>query len=189
MRNYLYIPLGGNRKDKPWKVYINLWIVFLAVGFWHGANWTFILFGIWHGLWIALERLFLGHYLAKIPKAVAILWTFLLFVLGCVFFKAPNVGTAWAFFQEMFKFQIAKTPWEDLNLYLGSKFWFMMAIAALFSFVAAIPIIGKWQDKGFTLPEKGWQTVGLSVLALILLVLSISEIATMGFRPFIYYMF
>ncbi len=189
MRNYLYIPLGGNREAKPWRTYLNLWIVFFAVGFWHGAGWTFILFGIWHGTWVVLERMFLLNRLEKLPKAITIPWTFFLFVLGCVFFKAPNVGTAWAFFKEMFKFQIAKTPWEDLNLYLGNKFWFMLAIAAVFSFLAAIPAIGKWQDKGFSLPEKGWQTVSLSVIALILLVLSISEIATMGFRPFIYYMF
>ncbi len=189
MRNYLYIPLGGNRTDKPWRVYVNLWIVFLAVGFWHGAAWTFILFGIWHGFWIALERLFLLRYLEKLPKFVTIPWTFFLFVLGCVFFKASNVSTAWAFLQEMFKFQIAKTPWENLNLFMGNKFWFMMAFAAFISFVAAIPTVGKWQDKGFELPEKGWKTVAWSGVAVLLLVVCISEIATMGFRPFIYYMF
>jgi alginate O-acetyltransferase complex protein AlgI len=59
MRNYLYIPLGGNKVNSYSRMYFNLWLVFIASGFWHGAAWTFIFWGIYHGLWLILERAFL----------------------------------------------------------------------------------------------------------------------------------
>lgn len=189
MRAYLYVPLGGSRTDKPWRVHVNLWIVFLCTGLWHGAAWTFVFFGVWHGLWLTLERLFLLRLLHRLPKLVSTLWTFFLFVLGCVLFNARDLATAGRFFREMFAFEIARKPWEDLHLALGNKFWFMMALAAAISFSAIIPAIGRWQERPLDLPEKAWHTVAWSGAAAALLVLSVSEIATMGFRPFIYYMF
>lgn len=189
MRNYLYIPLGGNRNAKPWRMHLNLWLVFLATGLWHGAAWTFVLFGVWHGTWITLERAFLLKYLEKLPKAISASWTFLLFVLGCVFFSTKDLATSGVFFREMFSFQISTTPYRDLHLILGNKFWFMMVFAVLISFSAIIPKMAKWQDRSFELPTKGWQTIAWTGFALILLTFSISEIATMGFRPFIYFTF
>lgn len=189
MRNYLYIPLGGNRSGKPWRTYRNLLIVFLASGLWHGAAWTFVAFGLWHGLWIALERLFLKRYLDRVPRLLGAIWTFGLFVIGCVFFTAKDMATAMTFLKEMASFQIAKTPWEDLNMVLGNKFWFMLVLAAGISLSALVPRIGRWQEQPFELPAKAWQTAAWTGVALVLLVLSISEIATMGFRPFIYYTF
>jgi alginate O-acetyltransferase complex protein AlgI len=189
MRNYLYIPLGGNRSGKPWLTYRNLVIVFLASGLWHGAAWTFIFFGLWHGFWMALERMFLLRFLEKVPRFLRIGGTFLAFAISCVFFSAKDMATVGAFFKEMVSFQISKTPWEDLHLILGNKFWFMGALAAAISLTAMIPKIGKWQERTFELPEKASHTLAWTAIALILLVLSVSEIATMGFRPFIYYTF
>jgi alginate O-acetyltransferase complex protein AlgI len=168
---------------------VNLWIVFLCTGLWHGAAWTFVFFGVWHGLWLTLERLFLLRLLHRLPKLVSTLWTFFLFVLGCVLFNARDLATAGKFFREMFAFEIARKPWVDLHLALGNKFWFIMALAAAISFSAIIPAIGRWQERPLELPEKAWHTVAWSGAAVTLLVLSVSEIATMGFRPFIYYMF
>src|SRR5690606_26410370 len=59
MREYLYIPLGGNRVNSRRRLYFNLWLVFLASGLWHGASWTFVLWGAYHGLFLVLEKLFL----------------------------------------------------------------------------------------------------------------------------------
>ncbi len=189
MRNYLYIPLGGNRTKQPWRMHVNLWVVFLAVGFWHGAAWTFILFGVWHGIWISLERSFLFRFMGKLPKVLRVGWVYLLWTIGCVLFNAKDLATAGAFYKEMFAFQVSKTPYADLHLAMGNKFWFMMALSALICFSAAVPKIGKWQERTFELPDKAWQTMAWTGLAMILLMLSISEIATMGFRPFIYFTF
>jgi alginate O-acetyltransferase complex protein AlgI len=187
-RSYVFLPLR-RIAIRPWMLYVNLWIVFLLTGLWHGAAWTFIFFGVWHGTWLTLERLFLLRWMEKLPRMACIGWTFFIHVLGCVFFKAADMATAGKFFREMFAFEIAHVPWEQLGLFMGTKFWFMMVVGALFAFSGVVLKWRAWQDRGFLLPQRNWQTVAWSAVALVLMVLSVSEIATMGFRPFIYYMF
>jgi len=86
MREYLYIPLGGNRV--PWyRVYLNLWIVFLLCGLWHGANWTFVAWGAYHGLFLSLDKLFSRWTAWRLPRVLAVPLTFLLVTVGWVFFR------------------------------------------------------------------------------------------------------
>ena len=66
-RDYVYIPLGGNRVS-PWKQYRNLGIVWMLTGLWHGASWTFVAWGVYYGIWIMLEKAFLGKMLERIPQ-------------------------------------------------------------------------------------------------------------------------
>ncbi|MHC4178781.1 MAG: MBOAT family O-acyltransferase [Planctomycetota bacterium] len=90
MREYLYIPLGGNRV-RPYRMYLNLWIVFLLSGLWHGANWTFVAWGAYHGLFLSLEKLFSGWTARglprRLPRLAAVPLTFLLITVGWVFFR------------------------------------------------------------------------------------------------------
>ncbi len=67
-RDYLYIPLGGSRRS-PARVYLNLTIVFFLCGLWHGASWTFVIWGLLHGLFLVLERLGLGRWLSRRARA------------------------------------------------------------------------------------------------------------------------
>lgn len=103
-RDYVYIPLGGNR-DGAVKTYRNLIIIFLLTGIWHGANWTFIIWGIFHGLCLVIERLTgLGR---RSPRSLAetVLrraLTMLLVVIGWVFFRAENMTQAWTMLRAMF---------------------------------------------------------------------------------------
>jgi alginate O-acetyltransferase complex protein AlgI len=94
-RDYLYIPLGGSRAG-PGRTYLNLWIVFLLVGFWHGANWTFVVWGAYHGALLASERLF-----GQRPVDPAVAWAplrraviLLAVMVGWVVFRAPDIGAA-----------------------------------------------------------------------------------------------
>ncbi len=97
-KDYLYIPLGGNRVDKKWKYYRNILIVFLVSGFWHGANWTFLIWGFLHGFYQIAERVFsdmmnkvkLSKNI-KIPTEIKTIFTFALVLLGWVFFRANNI--------------------------------------------------------------------------------------------------
>ncbi len=91
-RDYLYIPLGGNRAG-PARTYRNLWIVFLATGLWHGAAWTFVLWGAWHGAVLTLERAGLGRRLAARP-ALGLVWTLAAVALGWVLFRADDLAHA-----------------------------------------------------------------------------------------------
>lgn len=92
-RDYLYIPLGGNRKGTM-KTYRNLLIVFFLTGMWHGAGWTFIIWGLFHGLFQILERLLLGKALAKTKPIVGGIYTFLVVYFGWIFFWAETFGQA-----------------------------------------------------------------------------------------------
>ena len=84
-RSYVYIPLGGNRKGK-YKTLRNLLIVWGLTGLWHGASWNFILWGLYFGIIIIAEKLFLGKYLEKLNPIISIIYTFVLVVLGWVLF-------------------------------------------------------------------------------------------------------
>lgn len=92
-RDYVYIPLGGNRHGAA-RTYLNLWIVFLLTGFWHGAAWTFVLWGALHGTLLTLERAGLGTLLARLPTAIGIGYTLLAVMAGWVLFRADGLGAA-----------------------------------------------------------------------------------------------
>ena len=100
-REYVYIPLGGNRKGLP-KTLRNLIIVWGLTGLWHGASWNFVLWGLYFGVLIIIERLGWGKILEKLPKAVSMLYTFLLVVFGWVLFDTDTLGDAGRFIAAMF---------------------------------------------------------------------------------------
>lgn len=99
-RDYLYIPLGGNRGG-PLRTYANLALVFLLCGLWHGAAWTFIVWGGWHGLLLIAERAGLGRQLARLPAALAQAYTMLGVMLGWVFFRATDLPQALQYLHAM----------------------------------------------------------------------------------------
>lgn len=92
LRECIYFPLGGSKKGAA-RTYLNILIVFLVSGFWHGAGWTFIVWGLLHGLAQVVERL-LGKRLEKIPAAVRWCLTFVFINLAWVFFRAPDMASA-----------------------------------------------------------------------------------------------
>jgi len=93
-RDYVYIPLGGNRGGK-WRTIANLLVVFLLTGLWHGAAWTFVLWGLFHGMILLAERLWLGRWLKAAPPAVCSCYT-LLAALAHYFRTAERFHTATA---------------------------------------------------------------------------------------------
>ena len=89
LRDYLYIPLGGNRKG-PLRTYVNLFLTMLLGGLWHGASWMFLLWGAYHGTWLAAERMMGRRGFAwRLPRAAQTAWTFLLVMFGWLLFRAP----------------------------------------------------------------------------------------------------
>lgn len=101
-KEYVYIPLGGNRKGKG-RTYVNLFAVFLLTGLWHGANFTFLFWGIYYGILLIMERSFLGEWLKKNPiKPLNWIYTILLVMIGWVYFRADNILAANAYLGQMF---------------------------------------------------------------------------------------
>lgn len=112
-RDYVYIPLGGNRTS-PLRTYINLSIVFLLCGLWHGAAWTFVIWGAWHGLLLIIERIGLSSLVARLPSIVGQIYTLIAVMIGWVFFRAKDVPHALNYISVMFGASspgFPSTPW------------------------------------------------------------------------------
>jgi len=99
-RDYLYIPLGGNRVS-PWRTYMNLWIVFLLCGLWHGAAVAFIFWGAYHGAVLVLERAFLGDWLKRVPRVFRHVYLPLVVAIGWVPFRTEDMGEAVSYYSAL----------------------------------------------------------------------------------------
>lgn len=102
-RDYVYIPLGGSKASEK-KTYRNLMIVFLLTGFWHGATWSFVFWGVFHGLFIVIERLGFGKLLDRIPAVISRAYTILIVLIGWVFFRIEDFYDALNYVKVMFDF-------------------------------------------------------------------------------------
>lgn len=100
-RSYVYIPLGGNRNGN-FKTYRNLFITWALTGLWHGASWNFILWGLFFGVLIIIERLGFGKILEKLPSAVSMLYTFVMVLFGWVLFDTDTLADAGRYYAAMF---------------------------------------------------------------------------------------
>ena len=183
MRDYLYIPLGGNRVS-PVRLYFNLWLVFLLSGLWHGASWNFVLWGAYHGLFLILDRLFLLKFLQKIGKIPATIFTFFIVVIGWVIFRIENLEGIQVFLKKLFLFDFSSQP------ELVTGFWFFFGIAVLFSFLTSFKF-GQSIDN-FIFKKDIYKIPHhfvFMIVAVVLLILSISSITSSGFNPFIYFRF
>lgn len=183
MRNYLYIPLGGNRVSSKSRLYFNLWFVFLASGLWHGASWSFILWGAFHGLFLVLERGFLLNVYKKIGKLPSTAITFFLVVIGWVFFRIENISDAFIFLKQMFAFNF------NYSVSISKEFIFFFVIALFFAFFSFSAKGQKIQDSVFFGEYNLTKHYSFSLIAVVLLMLSVSSISSFGFNPFIYFRF
>ncbi|MCD6069247.1 MAG: rane bound O-acyl transferase family protein [Bacteroidetes bacterium] len=185
MKNYLYIPLGGNRVNSNFKLYFNLWLVFLASGLWHGAAWTFIFWGVYHGFFLIIERMFLLNVYKKTGKLPAILLTFLFVAIGWVFFRAETFGEAWTFVGKLFS---SKTT--GIHFYPDMKFRVVLCLAVFFSLFVLIPG-GKAIQQKFYFPGEIKPALSLPFIlcGLMLFAISLASISSSSFNPFIYFRF
>lgn len=183
LMDYLYIPLGGNRKGKI-RTYINLWVVFLLCGLWHGAAWTFVLWGIYHGLFIVMDKMFLKKIMSKMGKVLPIVLTFFVVMIGWVIFRASTIGEAIAYIRKLFVF----TPSE--NFYLQNEFVFFSILCVCFAFFSAFPKSRRVMNFVF---NEGYYDlkahICLSILSVLLMILSVSFLFASDFNPFIYFRF
>ena len=182
MKEYLYIPLGGNRVS-PGRTYLNLAIVFLLSGLWHGAAWTFVLWGLFHGVFLILDRLFMVNVLKKAGRIPAILLTFFVVVLGWVLFRAESLDGAFGYYKALFAFRNGATT------ALTPQFIFFFVLAIVFSFLPMLKLGEKWVDSVFGGTYSKRMAIGLFCVTLVLFFLSVGALAVTDFNPFIYYRF
>lgn len=184
LREYIYIPLGGNRKGK-YRTYVNTMIVYFFSGLWHGANWTFLVWGILHGLACVLE----SHFKDKIDKIhYGLRWiaTFIFINITWVYFRADSIASANKLLSKLFFIDIGSIPQEMLNAFdLPELMWMVrFGLPMLFLFVFIYSIL-LWIVLGTrNLYEKS-QQIQLSALkgillgwVLVLSILSFSRVST-----------
>ena len=184
MRDYLYISLGGNRVKTKARLYFNLCFVFIISGFWHGASWNFVVWGAFHGFFLILDRIFLLKLLERIGKFPSILFTFLVTMIGWVIFRSSDMHQTIFFVKKMFSFDF-KSDFPQLSL----QFWIIIGLALLFSFVTAFKIGNRLESKVYTTHYSLRGFIIMTVICLIMFLLSVGNITSSGFNPFIYFRF
>lgn len=184
MRNYLYIPLGGNRVSKA-RLYFNLWVVFLLSGLWHGASWNFIFWGAWHGFFLVIERLFLLKLTARIGRIPRIMLTLFFVIIGWVFFRVEHMRPAWNYVKAMFGFATG-----EIDLVPTPEFMYTFYVAAFFAFFVIVRRGQNLQNKIYGIPSLQMRGhLAMTVCSLLLFVLSLSYVTGSDFNPFIYFRF
>ncbi len=192
-RDYLYIPLGGNRCSEGRNM-LNLVIVFFLCGLWHGAAWTFIVWGLWHGAFLVLERTRVGKALDAMPRPLRHGYALLVVIFGWVLFRADTFPQAMAFFTNMLGLAHGATG-QPLGRYATQEAVAMLCVAALF----AVPVwpwlkalLGRAVERLPQRAESLLTALGMtleSTLILGLIVLSAAWLAGGTYNPFIYFRF
>ena len=181
LKDYLYIPLGGNRV-RPARMYLNLAIVFVVCGIWHGAGWNFLIWGIWHGLFIVGDKLFLNRWLSKVPKILRVLLTFTVVTIGWIFFRNDLFGDAIFYIGKLFDF-------HHTAAHLTPEFLTVLCIAVFFSFLTLCKAGLKFESICYAPERPEWQHYVSFFCAIALIIASASYLSASGFNPFIYFKF
>ena len=177
-RDYVYIPLGGNRGSK-WMLYRNLFIVWFLTGLWHGASWNFIVWGLFYGFLIAFERAGLGNALTRSPKVVQHLYVILAFMIGWVFFRSETLTYAVDYLKVLFGFGAGFWS-KDVVFYL-QQYWIEFVIAL----IGVTPVMKNLFSKA----NDTFKTMAGPIFCFVILLYCVGSLATSSYNPFIYFRF
>jgi len=202
-RDYLYIPLGGNRAG-PGRTYFNLITVFFLCGLWHGASWNFVVWGLIHGAFLALERGPAGRLIDRAPSVMRHAYVLLIVMCAWVFFRADTLHHATQFLAAMFGHTAAPTDFSALRLHLDRKTMILLVVAAVGATPALSLLSRDWHQRRGQVRGKVDRTgdretmkafadrimipVRPVVLALIFII-SATYLAGQSYNPFIYFRF
>lgn len=180
-RDYVYIPLGGNRVSKP-RWILNMMIVWMLTGLWHGAAWTFILWGLYFGVLLIVEKLFLQKMLEKLP-VVRNLYTIIILIFGWVIFRAESVNNIGEIVSSMFG-----TNGTGSFTWLAEQDIIQLPylIAVIAGIICATPV-SRYLSKVFNANSIGKAVIDLSSAAV--LIYCVFSLAVGSYNPFIYFIF
>lgn len=184
MKYYLYIPLGGNKVDTKRRLYFNLWFVFLVSGLWHGAAWNFVIWGAFHGFFLIADRIFLLKFYKRIGKVPSIIITFIITLIGWVFFRSETLAYSVDYIGRMFAFDFG-----EFTIRLDSKFYTLLIIGFLFAFFGGFKKIELWQDRLYWNKPRLNGLFLMTLFSIVFFIISLSSITSQGFNPFIYFRF
>lgn len=191
LRDYLYIPLGGNRGGS-FRTYLNLWIVFLICGLWHGASWNFVVWGALHGACLVIERMGWYKYLDRLWFPLQHLYTLAMVMIGWVFFRTESLTQAIQYLASM----VGITQADGIKYYALLYFDFKTFVTLIVGCMLATPIslwIAKYlQNRVMSSRFRKMETLfyaGHYSILIVLFLLSAGSLAAGTYNPFIYYRF
>ena len=183
-RDYVYIPLGGNRKGK-WRTYLNVFIVWFLTGLWHGASWNFILWGLYFGIIITIEKVFLMKWLSYAPRLIRHLYTLVLLIIGWGLFAFENLSYLKDYFRVMFGF-------KEVALYDQVTLYYLMTngVLLIILVIASTPLAKQMYQKLKQSKRGELLDVVLSpIVCLLILILSTAYLVDSSYNPFLYFRF
>lgn len=196
LRDYLFLPVAyalsrrmpaneywGLKTDK-WLYILASLITMLVCGSWHGAGWTFIIWGLYHGVFMAAERLFLSRLLKKSGKIIAAGLTFIIVTVSWVIFRAGSMEYAGEFLQLMFSLTR-----RSVDFLVTPQLIILLLVSAFFSFWALIPGVEKFQMQMFTGVKTTTGIIIITIGSVLLFIIGLSQVTATGFNPFIYFRF
>jgi len=187
-KDYLYIPLGGNRHGKV-RTYINLVTIFLLCGLWHGASWTFVLWGVWYGAFLVCERIFLSNLINKLPVIIQHIYTLLIVLLGWVLFRSDSLSFAIEYTQTLL-FLREGTSHISMDVLLPTP----TLLALIAGVIGSTPFMSFLSNYLKNITENSkvmtscYNVVSLSFIYLVFF-LSVISLASGIYNPFIYFKF
>lgn len=184
-RDYVYIPLGGNRRHQL----RNMFVVWALTGLWHGASWNFVLWGLYYFVFLAIEKLFLGRYLEKLPAVVGHVYALFIVVVGWVFFYFDDVSRLGQMLRLMFGFsgQAGVMPTDTILLKNHLVFFIVAIIACIPVSKLAKALLIRFSRRG-TVQEAVAGAVGI-VYDVALLFFSTAALVGASYNPFLYFRF
>lgn len=183
-REYVYIPLGGNRCT-PSRHILNLLIVWMLTGLWHGAQWNFMFWGLYYGVILILEKYLWGNKIEKLPSAVQHIYAFVLVLFGWVFFFSPTLGYAGQYLKVMFGIG-ANGIFDKQGFFMIFTNWLLIVIATLASaprgYKLLKKITGCWQSEEV-------RAIVTCAVYIAMFLLCIAFLVTETYNPFLYFRF
>lgn len=193
-RDYLYIPLGGNRNGSFY-TYRNLIIVFFITGFWHGASLNFIIWGLFHGFFIIIERIGLGKILSKIPAPISNIYTLFVVITGWVLFRCETLPDSALYLKAMFGLNSIVANPIDISIFINKETIIAMVIAILGASTFFLKIYNlknmifqKLSEKSFHLLSNIFDICSSVFLMLVLFICTLYLLSN-TYNPFIYFRF
>ena len=179
-RDYIYIPLGGNRKGIL-KQIRNILIVWFLTGAWHGASWNFILWGVYFGVILILEKMFILKVLDKVGKVFSHIYTIILILIGWVIFAFENLGEIEAYLYAMFN---VNNFVNNETLYYLKNYGLIMILGIICSTLLANKVIDKFNKAN----NKGFKIIEV-IVYMTIFILCTANLVSDSFNPFLYFRF
>ena len=178
-KDYVYIPLGGSKCSRI-KHIRNILIVWCLTGIWHGASYNFMLWGLYYGIILIIEKFFLKGFLSKLPNTLKHIYTMLVVIIGWLIFASTDLSMFSVYFSNMFN--IFKYPFIDETFIFYFKSYFIIIVI---STLLSMPIYQNIKKK---LNSRGWMIISL-ILYLVFFFITVSYLVSDSYNPFLYFRF